>query len=60
MAAFAARVLHAQANHAPKGKGQPRDVRTYDSKETKRFGGYYEAMSGSSSEVLAKNSLATR
>jgi hypothetical protein len=32
------------------------NLRAYDSKETKRFVGYYEAMSSSSSEVLAEAS----
>jgi hypothetical protein len=36
------------------------NLRSYDSKETRRFVGYYEAMSSASSEILAKTSTISR
>ena len=36
------------------------NLRSYDSKETKRFVGYYETMSSASSEMLAKTSTTSR
>lgn len=36
------------------------NLRSYDSMETRRFSGYYDAMAASSSEVISKNSVTSR